>query len=63
VRRFSQVAGDIGAVTAIGETSLHITAHGGQIEVFKVRYEGGEKMAAAEFCAAMGLGVGAVLGA
>jgi methionyl-tRNA formyltransferase len=63
VRRFSQVAGDIGAVTAIGETSLHITAHGGQIEVFKVRYEGGEKMAAAEFCAAMGVGVGAVLGA
>jgi methionyl-tRNA formyltransferase len=62
VRRFSQVAGDIGAVTAIGDASLHITAHGGQIEVFRVRYEGGEKMPAAGFCAAAGLGVGTVLG-
>jgi methionyl-tRNA formyltransferase len=62
VRRYSQVAGDIGAVTAIGDASLHITAHGGQIEVFKVRYEGGEKLPAARFCAVAGLGVGTVLG-
>jgi methionyl-tRNA formyltransferase len=63
VRRFSQVAGDLGAITAIGEESLHIAAQGGQIEVLKLRCEGGDKMPAASFCAAAGLRVGTVLGA
>jgi methionyl-tRNA formyltransferase len=63
VRRFSEVAGGIGAVTAIGDESLHVTAQGGQIEVIKLRYEGGEKMPAARFCAEASLAVGTVLGA
>lgn len=63
VRRFSEVAGGVGAVTAIGDESLHVTAQGGQIEVIKLRYEGGEKMPAARFCAEAGIAVGTVLGA
>jgi methionyl-tRNA formyltransferase len=63
VRRFSEVAGGVGAVTAIGDESLHVTAQGGQIEVIKLRYEGGEKMPAARFCVEAGIAVGTVLGA
>jgi methionyl-tRNA formyltransferase len=62
-RTFSQVKGRIGAVTAIDEQSVRISAQGGQIEVFKVRYEGGKKMPAPQFCAEAGLALGAILGA
>jgi methionyl-tRNA formyltransferase len=61
--RFSQISGTIGAVTAIGERSLVIAAQGGQIEVFKLRQEGGKKLSAPQFCTQYGLGVGTVLGA
>jgi methionyl-tRNA formyltransferase len=61
-RTFSQVKGRIGAITAIEEHSLRISSQGGQIEVFKVRYDGGKKLAAPQFCAETGLGVGAILG-
>ncbi|MDP9012250.1 MAG: methionyl-tRNA formyltransferase [Pseudomonadota bacterium] len=61
-RRASQVAGNIGSITAVGDESMHVTAQGGQIEVFRVRYEGGEKMPAARFCAAAGVSLGSVLG-
>src|SRR6201996_2332675 len=54
-RTFSQVKGRIGAVAAIDEHSLRISAQGGQIEVFKVRYDGGKKLPAAQFCAESGL--------
>ena len=62
-RTFSQVKGRIGAVTAIDEQSVRISAQGGQIEVFKVRYEGGKKLPALQFCAEAGLALGTVLGA
>jgi methionyl-tRNA formyltransferase len=62
VRTFSQVRGSIGAVTAIGAQSLFVTAQGGQIEVFKVRYDDGKKLLAPQFCAEAGLTVGTVLG-
>jgi methionyl-tRNA formyltransferase len=62
-RTFSGVVGSIGAVTAITEQSLMVTAQGGQIEVFKLRYEGGKKLSAAQFCAEAGLSLGAILGA
>jgi methionyl-tRNA formyltransferase len=62
-RRFSQVKGRIGAVTTIDEQSLRISAQGGQIEVFKVRYDGGKKLPAPQFCAEAGLGLGTILGA
>jgi methionyl-tRNA formyltransferase len=61
-RTFSQVKGAIGAVTAISDQSLLVSAQGGQIEVFALRYEDGKKLKAAEFCAAAGLTVGSVLG-
>jgi methionyl-tRNA formyltransferase len=62
-RTFSQVKGKIGAVTAIEEQSLRISAQGGQIEVFKLKYDGGKKMPAPQFCADAGLSLGTVLGA
>src|SRR5271167_5192758 len=62
-RTFSGVVGSIGAVTAIGERSLMVTGQGGQIEVFKLRCEGGKKLSAARFCAEAGLTLGAILGA
>ena len=62
-RTFSRIVGSIGAVTAIGEESLFVAAQGGQIEVFKLRCEGGKKLSAARFCAEAGLTLGAILGA
>ncbi len=62
-RRFSEVKGAIGAVTAVGEQSLCVTAQGGQIEVFKLRYDGGKKLPAPQLCAEIGLSVGVILGA
>jgi methionyl-tRNA formyltransferase len=62
VQTFSQVQGAIGAVTAIGEQSISVTAQGGQIEVFKLRYDGGKKLPAPQVCAEVGLSLGAVLG-
>jgi methionyl-tRNA formyltransferase len=62
VRTFGQVKGSIGAVTAIGEQSIFVTAQGGQIEVSKLRFEGGKKLPAPQACAEAGLSIGAVLG-
>jgi methionyl-tRNA formyltransferase len=61
-RTFAQVKGGIGVVTAIGEQSLFVTAQGGQIEVFKLRYDGGKKLPAPQVCAEVGLSLGAILG-
>jgi methionyl-tRNA formyltransferase len=61
-RTFSGVVGTIGAVTGIGDESMIVAAQGGQIEVFKLRYEGGKKLSAARFCAEAGLCLGTVLG-
>jgi methionyl-tRNA formyltransferase len=62
-RRFAQVRGAIGAVTAIGAQSLSIAAQGGEIEVLKLRYEEGKKLPAPQLCAETGLTVGTILGA
>ncbi len=61
-RTFGQVKGAVGTVTAIGEQSVHIAAQGGQIEVFKLKYEGGKKLPAPQVCAEAGLSLGALLG-
>jgi methionyl-tRNA formyltransferase len=61
-RRFADVKGAIGAVSAIGEESIFVSAQGGQIEIFKLRYDGGKKLPAAQLCAAAGLSVGSILG-
>ncbi len=62
-RTFSAVKGRIGAVTAMTDQSLFVTAQGGQIEVFALRLEDGKKLKAAEFSAATNLTVGTILGA
>jgi methionyl-tRNA formyltransferase len=62
VQTFAQVKGAVGAVTAIGEQSICVTAQGGQIEVFKLRYDGGKKLPAPQLCAEVGLSLGAILG-
>jgi methionyl-tRNA formyltransferase len=61
-RTYAHVKGRIGAITAIGEQSLSISAQGGQIEVFKLRYDGGKKLPAPQFCAEAGLCLGTILG-
>jgi methionyl-tRNA formyltransferase len=60
--RFSEVQGGIGCIARVGPDSVFITAQGGQIEVFKVRYCDGKKIPAPQFCAEIGLAPGAVLG-
>ena len=62
VRRFGQVEGAAGAIVRIQEQSIFVAAQGGQIEVTKLRYEGGKKLPAAQVCAAAGLAVGSKLG-
>jgi methionyl-tRNA formyltransferase len=57
-RRFGDVAGKIGEICAIGDQSLQIVVQGGHLEVFKMRADGGEKMAAPAFAAAAGLKLG-----
>jgi methionyl-tRNA formyltransferase len=54
-RTFSGVRGKIGSVTQIGEHSVRIASQGGQIEVFKVRYDDGKKIPASQFCAEEGI--------
>jgi methionyl-tRNA formyltransferase len=61
-RTLSQIKGTIGAITAIGEQSLMIAAQGGQIEVSKLRFDGGKKLPAPQVCAEAGLRLGTILG-
>jgi methionyl-tRNA formyltransferase len=61
-RTFAEVKGNIGAITAIGGQSVFVTAQGGQVEIFKLRYDGGKKLPAPQVCAEAGLSVGAILG-
>jgi methionyl-tRNA formyltransferase len=59
---FSQVKGKVGTVTAVGDNSMTVTAQGGQIDVLRVRYEGGKKIPAPQFCSEAGISVGTLLG-
>jgi methionyl-tRNA formyltransferase len=61
-RTYGEVKGAIGAVTAIGEQSLFVAAQGGQIEITKLRYDGGKKLPVPQVCAEAGLSLGAILG-
>ena len=55
-------AGQPGQVTAIDDAGLTIAGSGGQIQVSRVRPEGGQKVAAAAFAKSAGLRPGARLG-
>jgi len=61
-RRFADVAGKMGEVTAVGESSVKVTAQGGQIELLRVRHEEGKKVEAAEFARSAGIAAGSFLG-
>ncbi|WP_430912608.1 methionyl-tRNA formyltransferase [Methylobacterium sp. sgz302541] len=62
VRTIGAVKGKIGEVTEVGEQSIRVTAQGGQIEIFKLKAEGGKKVSAPELAASGALGVGTILG-
>jgi methionyl-tRNA formyltransferase len=59
---FAQAKGTIGAVASVTGQSLIITAQGGHIEVFKLKYDGGKKVSAAQFCAENAVQPGALFG-
>jgi methionyl-tRNA formyltransferase len=59
---FSQVKGKIGTVTAIDEKSIKVSVQGGQIEVLRVRYDGGKKIPAPQFCSETGVSIGTLFG-
>jgi len=61
-RRFADVGGKIGEVSAVTEQGIRIAAAGGQIEVLRLRHEDGKKVAAAEFARTAGLAPGTLLG-
>jgi methionyl-tRNA formyltransferase len=61
-RRFADVAGKIGEISAISEQSFRVTAQGGAIEVLRARGADGKKVSGGEFARANGLSNGAVLG-
>jgi methionyl-tRNA formyltransferase len=62
VRTFGAVKGKIGEITDIGPESMRITAHGGQVEVSKVKGEETKKISAAEWARAANISAGTILG-
>lgn len=61
-RRYADVVGKIGEVSAIGDASFRVTAQGGTIEVLRARGEDGKKVSGGDFARASGLANGAILG-
>ena len=55
IRRHGQIRGKPGEITAITEDAIVFDAHGGEIEVLRVRPEGGAKMNAGEYARSRGL--------
>ena len=62
VRTLGAVKGKGGEVIAVGPESFTVTVQGGQIEVLKVKAEGGKKGSAGAFAGSGGLGIGTILG-
>jgi methionyl-tRNA formyltransferase len=61
-RRFADVTGKIGEVSAVSDASFRVTAQGGAIEVLRVRGADGKKVSGGDFARANGLANGALLG-
>jgi methionyl-tRNA formyltransferase len=62
VRAFAQVSGAVGTVTSVGDRSFRVVAHGGEIEVSKVKHGERGKVPASQFCAEAGVRAGTLLG-
>ncbi|MEZ0307413.1 MAG: methionyl-tRNA formyltransferase [Ramlibacter sp.] len=54
-RTHGDVAGKPGEIASVTSTSISVNAHGGRIEILKLRPEGGKKMAAGDFARERGL--------
>lgn len=61
-RRFADVAGKPGEIISVGEQSLLVAAHGGSLELLKVRRDGGEKVSGAALAVSLELSRGIRLG-
>lgn len=62
VRTFGAVKGKLGSVASVEGDSIKVTAHGGLIEIFKLRYEDGKKVSPRDLVDAGILSVGTILG-
>jgi methionyl-tRNA formyltransferase len=61
-RRFADVSGKIGEITAISAHSFKVTAQGGTIEVLKAKFEDGKKLGGGEIAQSGGISTGTQLG-
>jgi methionyl-tRNA formyltransferase len=61
-RRFADVPGKIGEVTAVTAQSFKVTAQGGTIDVLKAKFEDGKKLSGGEIAQSGGIAAGALLG-
>ena len=61
-RRFADVPGKIGEVSAVGAESFKVTAQGGTIEVLKAKFEDGKKLSGGEVAQSGGIAAGTLLG-
>ena len=55
IRRHGQIRGKPGEITAITDDAIVFDAHGGEIEVLRLRPEGGAKIGAGDYARARGL--------
>jgi len=61
-RRFADVTGKIGEVTAVTAQSFKVTVQGGTVEVLKAKFEDGKKLSGGEVAQSGGIAAGAILG-
>jgi methionyl-tRNA formyltransferase len=62
-RRFADVPGKIGEVSAVTAQSFQVVAQGGSIEVLKAKFEDGKKLSGGELAQAAPIQAGSFLGA
>lgn len=61
IRSFAGIGGTLGAVARVDEGALVLAGHGANIEIKRVRFDGGAKQSAGEFCRQYGIVVGSVM--
>jgi methionyl-tRNA formyltransferase len=61
-RRYADVSGKIGEVSAVSDASFRVTAQGGAIEVLRARGADGKKVSGGDFAKQNGLTAGTLLG-
>ena len=61
VRAFADIGGGVGTVARADDDGLVLAGHGANIEIKRVKYDGGAKQSAGEFCRQHGIVVGSVM--